>query len=99
METEKDRDAAYKENELGFGHELKDGDVNFNPIATGVPHSDRVKDALASEMMERKNEANHEKADVMVEKFKHKQELGQISSKPPRAHPLSQPLLEDGRDN
>jgi len=75
-ETNQELDAAHEENELGFGRDLAQGDVHFNPIATGVPNT-TVAPQLNTDQARAGLMAHDGKADVAVEKFKHREEFGQ----------------------
>jgi len=75
-ETNAELDAAQEENEMGFGRDLAVGDVTFNPIATGVPNT-MVAPQLQTQPDRAGLIANDGKADVAVEKFKHREEFGQ----------------------
>lgn len=95
QETEKELDDQIAENELGFGNDLQQGDVGFNPLATGVPNTTKAPDTYGSEMDARKNAAMNNNADVHVEKFQHREEFGQ--AKPGRGNNnLKEPLLGNG---
>lgn len=77
--TQDDIDQAIKEVEGGLGHDLGQGDVAFNPMATGMPGTAPT-DMTNTEVEKRKSGLMNERADVGVEKFGHRQDLGQVQA-------------------
>ena len=53
------------------------GDVSMNPMATGVPNTERAPDLIQQEMDQRKLSANRTKVDAPTEKFNEKVQIGQ----------------------
>lgn len=74
--TEADLEKEKEENELGFGHDLGQGDVGFNPLATGVPGKSHPSGGLAAEM-ETRQAIVGANVDAPAEKFQHRMEYGQ----------------------
>jgi len=96
VETEDQLEHALEENELGFGKDLGVGDVQFNPMATGVPGQKKAPDLFAGEMEKRNVDASNVRADVAVEKFAHREQFGQqqgLKRGNAGGNDLSQPLL------
>jgi hypothetical protein len=93
-ETNDELNHAIEENELGFGKDLNVGDVQFNPMATGVPGQKKAPELFGGEIEKRNNDASNVRADVAVEKFAHREQFGQQQgAKRPGGNDLSQPLL------
>jgi len=76
--TQEELEREIENNDLGFGRDLAVGDVVYNPMATGVPGYSRPADPMGTELKNRQNADNQERADVQVEKFNHKEQFGQI---------------------
>jgi len=94
VETEDQLEHALEENELGFGKDLAVGDVQFNPMATGVPGQKKAPELFAGEMEKRNVDASNVRADVAVEKFAHREQFGQQQGmKRGGGNDLAQPLL------
>jgi len=75
--SEADLEREKEENELGFGHDLGQGDVGFNPLATGIPNTSHPSGGLASELEKRQAIVPQPNADVVSERFQHRMEYGQ----------------------
>ncbi|ETO30099.1 hypothetical protein RFI_07022 [Reticulomyxa filosa] len=95
LETEDQLEHALEENELGFGRDLGIGDVQFNPMATGVPGQTKAPELFGGELDKRSKDASNVRADVAVEKFAHREQFGQQQGmkRPNGGNDLSQPLL------
>ncbi|ETO30858.1 hypothetical protein RFI_06262 [Reticulomyxa filosa] len=95
LETEDELEHALEENELGFGRDLGVGDVQFNPMATGVPGQAKAPELFGGELDKRGKDAANVRADVAVEKFAHREQFGQQQGmkRGGGGNDLSQPLL------
>jgi hypothetical protein len=74
-ETENELEHAYKENEDGWAGDLKQGDVTFNPIATGNPNVQTAPQMQTGLMDGDGSGQQIARADVVVEKFNERQEI------------------------
>ena len=80
-DTKVDRDQAIKEVEDGWAGDLGRNDVQFNPMATGNPMHNIAK--LDTAANANTNAGYHsQQADVAVERFGYKQQMGQVNTAP-----------------
>ena len=99
LETEDQLEAAIAEDELGFGNDLGQGNVGFNPLATGNPNGMRSGNPQAGGTNPLESNDIDGRADVAVDKFEQKKQFGQVAPKQYKgykgggANDLSQPLL------
>ena len=75
-ETEYELDNALKENELGFGHELGDTNVGFNPLNEGAPKAYKAPTIGLTGPPKDEEDLFPENAHVNIEKFNVKHEFG-----------------------
>ena len=67
-------------NEVGLGGDLGTGDFNFNPMGTGIAGTAPKSDAISAQMDARAADQHAQQADTVVEKFHHREEMGQAKA-------------------